>query len=157
MAITVTKENAEDYLNQEVGVSDWLKIEQGRINAFADATNDHQFIHIDPDAAAQTPFGTTIAHGFLTLSLLTDLAATNGIQLDNTEMLVNYGMNKVRFLAPVKVNDEIRARVILKGFEEKRPQQFLITLEVTIEIKGQDKPALITDWITMAITGGATS
>jgi acyl dehydratase len=85
--------------------------------------------------------------------LLTDLAATNGIQLENAEVLINYGLNKVRFLAPVKVNDEIRARVVLKGFEEKRPKQFLITVEVTIEIKGGDKPALITDWITMVVAG----
>jgi len=152
MAITVSKEDAKNYLNQEVGLSDWLRIEQDRIDAFADASNDHQFIHIDRQAAAETPFGTTIAHGFLTLSLLTDLAATNGIQLDNAGMLINYGLNKVRFLAPVKVDGEIRARVVLRGFEEKRPGQFLVTTEVTIEIKGEDKPALIAEWLTMAIT-----
>ena len=134
-------------------MSDWLKIDQSRINAFADATNDHQFIHIDPEAAAQGPFGKTIAHGFLTLSLLTDLSEANGVQLENAVMLINYGLNKVRFLAPVKVDDEIRARIVLNDFEEKRPKQFLVTTGITIEIKGQDKPALIADWLTMAITG----
>lgn len=153
MALTISKENAKNHLGQEVGVSDWLKIDQSRINAFADATNDHQFIHIDPEAAAQGPFGKTIAHGFLTLSLLTDLSEANGVQLENAVMLINYGLNKVRFLAPVKVDDEIRARIVLNDFEEKRPKQFLVTTGITIEIKGQDKPALIADWLTMAITG----
>lgn len=153
MALTISKENAKNHLGQEVGVSDWLKIDQSRINAFADATNDHQFIHIDPEAAAQGPFGKTVAHGFLTLSLLTDLSEANGVQLENAVMLINYGLNKVRFLAPVKVDDEIRARIVLNDFEEKRPKQFLVTTGITIEIKGQDKPALIADWLTMAITG----
>jgi len=152
MAITISREDAKNYIGREVGVSDWLKLEQDRIDAFADATNDHQFIHVDPQAAARTPFGTTIAHGFLTVSLLTDLAAGNGVQLEDAVMVVNYGLNKVRFLAPVKVNDEIRARIVLNDFEEKRSKQFLITVAVTIEIKGQDKPALIAEWLTMAIT-----
>ncbi len=152
MAITISKGDAKNHIGREVGVSNWLKIEQNRIDAFADATNDHQFIHVDPQAAARTPFGTTIAHGFLTISLLTDLAAANGIQLEDAVMVVNYGLNKVRFLAPVKVNDKIRARVVLNNFEEKRSKQFLITVAVTIEIKGQDKPALIAEWLTMAIT-----
>ncbi len=151
MALIVSKRDAKNFVGQEVGVSDWLKIEQERIDAFADATNDHQFIHVDPEAAAQTPFGTTIAHGFLTVSLLTDLAGTNGIQLENAVMVINYGMNKVRFLAPVKVDDESRARIVLNDFEEKRPKQFLITTGVTIEIKGEDKPALVAEWLTMAI------
>jgi len=151
MALIVSKRDAKNFVGQEVGVSDWLRIGQERIDAFADATNDHQFIHVDPQAAAETPFGTTIAHGFLTVSLLTDLAGTNGIQLENAVMVINYGMNKVRFLAPVKVDDEIRARIVLNDFEEKRPKQFLITTEVTIEIKGEDKPALVAEWLTMAI------
>ena len=151
MALTVTKENANDHVGHEVGVSKWLKIDQDRIDAFAGATNDHQFIHVDPEAAAQSPFGTTIAHGFLTLSLFTHLAGTDGIQLENAVMLVNYGMNKLRFLTPVKVDDEIRARIVLNDFEEKRPGQFLITTGVTIEINGEDKPALVAEWLTMAI------
>lgn len=152
MALTISIEDANNYLGQEVGVSDWLKIEQSRIDAFADATNDHQFIHIDPDAAAEGPFGMTIAHGFLSLSLLTDLAANNGIQLENTAMLINYGFNVVRFLAPVKVDDEIRARIVLNAFEEKRPKQFLVTSGITIEIKGEDKPALVAEWLTLVMT-----
>ncbi len=152
MALIVSKRDAKNFVGQEIGISDWLKIEQERIDAFADATNDHQFIHVDPEAAAQTPFGITIAHGFLTVSLLTDLAGTNGIQLENAVMVINYGMNKVRFLAPVKVDDEIRARIFLIDFEEKRPKQFLITTKVTVEIKGEDKPALVAEWLTMSVT-----
>jgi len=149
--LLVSKKDAKNFIGQEVGVSDWLKIDQDRIDAFAEATNDHQFIHVDPEAAAQTPFGTTIAHGFLIVSLLGDLAGANAIQIENTVMVINYGMNKVRFLTPVKVDDEIRARIILIGFEEKNPNQFLITTKVTIQIKGEDKPALVAEWLTMAV------
>lgn len=152
MPITVTANAAREHIGEEVGLSDWLTIEQDRIDAFADATNDHQYIHIDAEAAERTPFGSTIAHGFLTLSLLTDLAGSSGLHLENTDLLINYGMNKVRFLAPVNVNDEIRARTVLREIEEKRPGQHLITNEVTIEIKGKDKPALIAEWLTMAFT-----
>ena len=88
----------------------------------------------------------------MSVSLLTDLAGKNGFQLDNTELVINYGVNKLRFLAPVKGNDEIRARIVLNNFEEKRPKQFLITTEVTVEIKGKDKPALVVEWLTMSIT-----
>lgn len=153
MAVKLSAENAKSHIGEEVGVSGWLKIEQDRIDTFADVTNDHQFIHVDPEAAAQGPFGKTIAHGFLSLSLLTDLAATNGIQIENVEMLINYGFDKVRFLAPVKVDDEIRARIVLRDFVEKRPKQYLVTAAITIEIKGEDRPALVADWLTMAMTG----
>lgn len=152
MAVKLSAENAISHIGEEVGVSGWLKIQQDRIDAFADVTNDHQFIHVDPEAAAQGPFGKTIAHGFLSLSLLTDLAATNGIQIENVEMLINYGFDKVRFLAPVKVDDEIRARIVLRDFVEKRPKQYLVTAAITIEIKGEDRPALVADWLTMAMT-----
>ncbi len=152
MALTLSADELKMHIGQEVGVSEWLQIDQDRINAFADATNDHQFIHIDPEAAARSVFGQTIAHGFLSLSLLTDLAAKNGIQLENSAMQINYGLNKVRFLNPVKVDDEIRARVILNGVEEKRSGHFLVTTQVTIEIKGEDKPALVAEWLTMTLT-----
>ncbi len=152
MALNVSKDEALELVGQEVGLSDWLTIEQTRIDTFADATNDHQFIHVDPAAAAQTPFGSTIAHGFLSLSLLTDLAGKNGIHLDDTTFVVNYGINKLRFLSPVKVNEQVRARVTLNEFEEKRPGQYLITMGVVIEIENQEKPALIAEWLVMAFT-----
>ncbi len=152
MALSVSKDKALELVGKEVGLSDWLAIEQTRIDTFADATNDHQFIHVDPAAAAQTPFGSTIAHGFLSLSLLTDLAGKNGIHLDDTTFVVNYGINKLRFLSPVKVNDQVRARVTLNEFEEKRPGQYLITMGVVIEIENQEKPALIAEWLVMAFT-----
>jgi acyl dehydratase len=152
MALNVSKDEALELVGKEVGLSDWLAIEQTRIDTFADATNDHQFIHVDPAAAAQTPFGSTIAHGFLSLSLLTDLAGKNGIHLDDTTFVVNYGINKLRFLSPVKVDDQVRARVTLNEFEEKRPGQYLITMGVVIEIENQEKPALIAEWLVMAFT-----
>jgi acyl dehydratase len=152
MALNVSKDEALELVGKEVGLSDWLAIEQTRIDTFADATNDHQFIHVDPAAAAQTPFGSTIAHGFLSLSLLTDLAGKNGIHLDDTTFVVNYGINKLRFLSPVKVDDQVRARVTLNEFEEKRPGQYLITMGVVIELQNQEKPALIAEWLVMAFT-----
>ncbi len=152
MVNIVPKEQLADYVGKEVGVSDWMVIDQNRINLFADATNDHQFIHIDPAAAAQTPFGGTIAHGYLTLSLLSHLAGKNALLPEGVKMGINYGLNKVRFLTPVKVDNEVRARVVLKDIREKRPGQFMSTLGVTIEIKDEDKPALIAEWLTLVIT-----
>lgn len=151
MRKTVSIEAAEALIGQETGKSEWLEIDQSRIDKFADATNDHQFIHINPEAAATTPFGGTIAHGFLTLSMLTDLAAANSVKIENTAMVINYGLNKVRFLNPVKAGDEIRACVVLVGVDEKREKQYLLTTSVTVEIKGQESPALVAEWLTMTI------
>ena len=131
-------------------VSDWITVSQAMIDKFADATGDHQFIHIDPERAKLTPFGTTIAHGFLTLSLLPQIAAKtpDAPRLDGVKMGVNYGGNKVRFLAPVPSGSNIRGRSRITEFEEKRPGQFQYTTETTIEIEGSDKPAMIAEWIT---------
>lgn len=153
MAQIVAKEELQDYLGKETGVSDWFKVDQERINKFADVTEDHQFIHIDPEAAAKTPFGTTIAHGFLTLSLLTPLAAGASLGVKGTVMGVNYGTDKVRFMSPVKVDSEIRARVKLAEVDEKPGNRLLIKNEITIEIKGEDRPALIAEWLTMVFLG----
>ena len=136
----------------EVGISDWLTIDQHTIDVFADVTQDHQFIHVDPDAAAKTPFGGTIAHGFLTLSLLSRMAADVLMRPENIKMGVNYGFEKVRFLAPVRAGRRVRGRFKLAAFEEKRPGQFQFTHNVTVEIEGEDKPALIADWIGMIFT-----
>ena len=136
-------------VGSEVGVSEWLVVDQGSINAFADATQDHQFIHVDPEAAARTPFGGTIAHGFLTLSLLSRMAADAMLRPDDVKMGVNYGFEKVRFLAPVHSGRRVRGRFLLERFEEKRPGQWQFLHHVTVEIEGEDKPALTADWIGM--------
>jgi len=133
----------------EVGVSDWLLVDQPRIDAFADVTEDPQFIHIDPEAAAKTLFGGTIAHGFLTLSLLSRMAADAMLRPDDVKMGVNYGFEKVRFLAPVRSGKRVRGRFTLALFEEKRPGQYQFVHNVTVEIEGEEKPALIADWIGM--------
>lgn len=139
-------------IGKEFGPSAWLVIDQDRINQFADATNDHQFIHIDSELAKMTPFGGTIAHGYLTLSLIPFLTAGLLPTMDHVKMGVNYGLNKVRFLTPVKVNSKIRAQTKLLSLEEKRPGQWLLTLEVTIEIEGEDKPAVIAETLALMFT-----
>ena len=152
MGLLLNRDNMQDHIGADLGTSEWLKIDQERIAAFADATLDHQFIHVDPENAAKTPFGTTIAHGFLSLSLLSHFAGSVGCGFEGTVMGVNYGLDKVRFLAPVKVNSQVRARAKLLDVQEKRPGQFLLKQEVTIEIEGESKPALVAEWLTMAIT-----
>jgi acyl dehydratase len=134
-------------IGQEVGVSGWLLVDQERIDAFAEATEDRQFIHVDPAAAAQTPFGGTIAHGFLTLSLLSRMAAEAMLIPDSVKMAVNYGLDRVRFLAPVKAGKRVRGRFSLDSVEEKAPGQILLRHTVTVEIEGEDKPALTALWL----------
>lgn len=136
-------------VGSEVGVSDWILVDQARIDAFAGVTDDHQFIHVDAAAAAMTPFGGTIAHGFLTLSLLSRMAADAMLRPEGIRMGVNYGFEKVRFLAPVRSGKRVRGRFRLQRFEEKRPGQYQFVHNVTVEIEGEDKPALIADWIGM--------
>ncbi len=134
---------------QTIGSSEWFEVSQERINQFAEATGDHQFIHVNPEMAKLTPFGTTIAHGFLTLSLIPVLRQKSDCpRPDGVKMGVNYGGNKVRFLAPVKSGKRVRAHFKLLSLEEKRPGQWQETMETTIEIEGEDKPALIAEWIS---------
>ena len=140
-------------LGSELGVSDWLLIEQDRVNAFADATLDHQFIHVDPEKAALTPFGGTIAHGFLTLSLLPHFLEAASIPVEGTLMAINYGTDRVRFLQPVKVGKRVRARSVLASADEKRPGQWLVKQNVTIEIEGEEKPAMVAEALTMYFIG----
>lgn len=137
----------------ELGVSDWLLIDQDRVNAFADATLDHQFIHVDPEKAAMTPFGGTIAHGFLTLSLLPHFLESSAVPIEGTMMAVNYGTDKVRFLQPVKVGSRIRARTMLAAVDERRPGQWLLQETVTIEIEGEDKPAMVAEALMLFFVG----
>ena len=140
-------EEIQAKVGEEVGVSGWILIDQARIDQFAEVTEDHQFIHVDPQAAAATPFGGTIAHGFLSLSLLSRMAEDAMLRPEAIKMGVNYGFEKVRFLAPVRSGKRVRGRFRLNRFDEKRPGQFQFVHEVTVEIEGEDKPALTADWI----------
>jgi acyl dehydratase len=135
------------FVGKEVGVSSWILVDQARIDAFADATEDRQFIHVDPDAAAQTPFGGTIAHGFLSLSLLSRMGAEAMLLPEGLNMALNYGLDRVRFLAPVKSGSRVRGRFTLDSVEEKAPGQWLLRQTVTVEIEGEDKPALTAVWL----------
>jgi len=140
-----------DYVGKELGASDWFQIDQDRINAFADATLDHQFIHVDPDQAKNTPFGTTIAHGYLTLSLLPYLQASiDGFLMPKgMKMAMNYGFDKLRFMAPVKQGKRVRAVATLLDATEKRDGHWLLKFAFTVEIEGEDKPALVAEWLLM--------
>jgi acyl dehydratase len=134
-------------IGNEIGVSGWLTMDQQRIDEFATCTEDRQFIHVDPQAAAQTPFGTTIAHGFLSLSMLSRMAAEVMLIPDSTRMAVNYGLDRVRFIAPVRSGKRIRGRFRLDSVEEKGPGQLLLRHTVTVEIEGEEKPALTAEWL----------
>jgi acyl dehydratase len=139
-------------IGDELGASDWIEIGQDRISDFAEATEDRQFIHVDQDAAAQTPFGGTIAHGFLTLSLLSRMAAEAMLLPQSAKMVVNYGLDRVRFLAPVRSGKRVRGRLTLESGDEKAPGQNLLRHAVTVEIEGEDKPALSAVWLALIIT-----
>ncbi|RMN54791.1 Acyl dehydratase [Pseudomonas syringae] len=139
----------KDYIGKEPGCSDWLLIDQERINLFAEATGDHQFIHIDPVKAAQTPFGATIAHGFLSLSLIPKLMEGIMVLPEGLKMAVNYGMDSMRFVQPVVVNSRVRLKVELTEVTEKKPGQWLLKATATLEIEGQAKPAFVAEPLTL--------
>ena len=136
------------------GTGDWFEITQDTINQFADLTHDHQFIHVDPERAKDTPFGSTIAHGFLTLSMLTHLSSSipagDTSRYEGVVMGINYGFNKVRFVSPVKVGSKIRATGVLSNVELKG-NMVEVTRTYTIEIDGSDKPAVVADWLTRTV------
>jgi acyl dehydratase len=138
-------------VGEAVGVSSWIMIDQARISAFADVTEDRQFIHVDPEAAAATAFGGTIAHGFLTLSLLSRMAADAMLVPAGVKMIVNYGLDRVRFLAPVRSGSRVRGRFTLDSVEEKAPGQWLMRHTVTVEIEGNERSALGAKWLTLMI------
>ena len=145
----ISPQEMKDMVGQNLGTSEWLLVDQEMINKFADATGDHQFIHVNEEMAKMTPFGGTIAHGFLTLSLFPVLMAKSDCpRVEGVKMGVNYGGNKVRFLAPVRSGKRVRAHFKLLDLEEKRPGQWQQTLEFSIEIEGEDKPALMAEWIS---------
>lgn len=151
MAEPIKAEELPSIVGKELEPSQWLEITQERVNQFADATNDHQFIHVDVEKAKHTPFGGTIAHGFLSLSLLSYLNAQNAIVPDGLVMGINYGSDKVRFLAPVRVGKRIRSRQKVLEVTEKKPGQWLIKTHVSVEIDGEETPALVADILSMYI------
>jgi acyl dehydratase len=152
----VPVEEIAGLIGQVTGTSDWFEIDQARINAFADATVDHQWIHVDENAASKGPIGSTIAHGFLTLSLLPHLAAGGTVVPEGMVMALNYGTNNLRFLAPVPVGSRVRAVSTLKDFSERSPDRYLTTVSVVVEIEGSETPALVVEALTLAVMGEAT-
>lgn len=151
MAETIKAEDLPGLVGRELEPSPWIEITQERVNQFAEATNDYQFIHVDPEKAAQTPFGGPIAHGFLSLSLLSYLNAQNAIVPENMVMGVNYGSDKVRYLMPVRVGKRIRSKQTVLEVTEKNPGQWLIKNAVTVEIEGEETPALVAEILSMMV------
>ena len=152
MMKVINPSEIDSVIGTEVGVSDWVLIDQDRINKFADATMDHQFIHVDPEQASPV-FGSTIAHGFLSLSLVAGIPFDQeiGLVLEGTKMGLNYGLDKVRFLSPVPVDSEVRIRMKCIDISEKNPGQYLAKTEVTMEIKGIEKPAFVAETLSMFV------
>ena len=151
MAETIKTEEFPSLVGKDLETSEWFEITQERVNQFADATNDHQFIHVDPERARQTPFGGPIAHGFLSLSLLSYLNAQNALLPDDLVMGINYGSDKVRYLAPVPVGKRIRSHQKILDVSEKNPGQWLVKTAVTVEIEDVETPALIAEILSMYI------
>lgn len=153
MTESIKAEDLPGLVGRELEPSQWIEITQERVNQFAEATNDHQFIHIDPEKAAQTPFGGPIAHGFLSLSLLSYLNAQTSIVPDNLVMGINYGSDKVRYLMPVRIGKRIRSRQKVLEVTEKKPGQWLFKNAVTVEIEGEETPALVAEILSMMVVG----
>lgn len=148
-----TLDTLNDFVGREVGVSGWLTVDQARIARFAEVTGDHQWIHVDPERARrESPTGTTIAHGLLTLSLLPALRAEVGVVPDGVPQVVNYGYDRIRFLSPVRSGARVRARVLLTAVEEKGGGLLLRTAN-TVEVEGEDRPALVADALTLLVPG----
>ena len=138
-------------VGNDEGTGEWFEVAQDQVNQFADVTHDHQFIHVDPEAAKATPFGTTIAHGFLTLSLLSAFGREALPPIAGRRMGVNYGFDRVRFVSPVRSGARVRGRFALGGLEHRQPGELMLRYAVTVEIEGGSRPALIADWLTLAI------
>jgi acyl dehydratase len=153
MAGTVTRQELERMIGEHLGASAWFLVDQKRVDQFADVTLDHQFIHVDPERARATPFGGTIAHGLLTLSLIVHLCLDFVPKVEGTKLLVNYGFDRVRFSAPVKVGKRIRALGRLASVEERKPGNLILRLDVTIEIENEEKPALVAEWLSLHVVG----
>ncbi|CCE06638.1 nodN-like protein [Bradyrhizobium sp. STM 3843] len=143
----ISLESYQALVGQEIGVSSWHVLDQKRIDTYADVIEDHQFIHVDPEKAKATPFGTTIAHGFLTMSLLSVMSYEVMPAIEGTAMGVNYGFDKLRFISPVKSGKRVRGRFVLAEATLRKPKELQSRTNVTVEIEGEDKPALVADWI----------
>ena len=138
----------QEMLGREVGVSSWHLVDQSRINMFADVIEDHQFIHIDPERAKrETPFGTTVAHGFLTMSLMSIMSYEVMPVIEGTTIGVNYGFDKLRFISPVRAGSRVRGRFTLMEAKLRKPTELLSRTSVSVEIEGEEKPAIVADWI----------
>ena len=148
----ITIDELKDKVGHTLGTSEWVEISQSMIDKFADLTGDHQFIHVDPVKAKATPFGTTIAHGFLTVSMLASLGASALPTVKGRTMAVNYGFDKLRMTSPVKSGSRIRGVFVLKSIDAKSPKQHQLVYTVTVEIEGSEKPALVADWVTQVFT-----
>lgn len=146
---TMSIDEIKSYTGKEIGVSEWFMLDQEKINKFADITEDHMFLHVNPEAAKATPFGGTIAHGLFTLSMVPVMAYQAMPGVAGTRMGVNYGYNKVRFMAPVKSGKRIRGRFVVKAIEAQDGGRLQIVQDVTVEIEGEAKPALAAEWVTM--------
>ena len=154
MGLTIVpKEEFLSHAGTRLEPGDWFEIGQQRINEFAECTEDRQYIHVDEEQARQTPFGGTIAHGFLTLSMLSHIASQNRISPEGLVMGINYGFDKVRFLAPVRSGKRVRALVEILDITAKEENRFLVKQGITVEIEGEETPALVAEWLTMAVTG----
>ena len=153
MPNVISREDFIGLAGQDLEPSDWMEISQERVNQFADATNDHQFIHIDEARASATPFGGTIAHGFLSLSLITYLTSETMPVPEGTVMTINYGSDKVRYITPVRVGRRIRATQKVLDITEKAPGRWLVKTAVVIEIDGEEAPAAVAEILFMHITG----
>ncbi|WP_174803815.1 MaoC family dehydratase [Martelella limonii] len=149
MVVEISLADVKGLIGQEVGLSRWFTVDQSMIDTFADATHDHQFIHTDPERAKETPFGGTIAHGFLTLSLLSAMNFDCVPKVREQTMGINFGFEKVRFMTPVKSGAKVRGRFLLKNARFRGAQLLAINYTVTVEIEGERKPALSAEWITL--------
>ena len=151
MSKTISLEDLKAQVGGEPRYSRWYEIDQSRIDTFADVTEDWQFIHTDPIKAADTPFGGTIAHGFLSLSMLSAMSFDCETALEGAEMGINYGFNRIRFTSPVKVGSRIRCKFVTRAVEEKTPTNILTTTGITVEIEGEGRPALTAEWLGMTV------
>ena len=145
---TLSMKGFEDRIGKEIGTSRWYTIDQSRIDAFADVTEDHQFIHIDPEKAAETPFGQTVAHGFLTLSMLSAMSYDAIPRIERLKMGVNYGFNKIRFVTPVAAGVKVRAHFTLQSSTVEKPGELTNIVDLSIEIEGSNRPAIVAEWVS---------
>lgn len=149
---TVSFDQLLTFNNEPLGKSNWILVDQARINTFADCTEDNYFIHVDPERAAKTPLGGTIAHGLLTLSLVPKMLYQLNLDIKGIEMGFNYGYDNIRFIAPVKVDKRVRADITIANVKHKGGKKYLLTYAVSVEIEGEEKPALICNWLTMFVS-----